>query len=261
MRNVNITDGHVRHLANGTNIGAIRIVLVLGSEQNGVTGLAEASPEVLREVAVNQHSYRILEFDVILDDERIAVCSSDKRRAPLHPLPWLPEVVAEDLDIGWSLGGRSAAEQDLLTRGFQEVILDQVRTVLSIAESGIHSVRIGTASCARDAMEVVEIGIDDRNVGSPFHRETGAGFILRVAMQPGAVDDDVIGGALERDQSRGALDAVGTGDFQADEAVEVGAIGELERPIAGRGHLHLRQNILGLEQLKAGRPCNELTPA
>src|SRR5208282_4452313 len=112
MRDVYIADRDVGHLTQRTDVSALRGVLVLGSEQNGGAVLAEASPVVFHEIRIDQHANRILEFQVILDDKGMAVRSADETRVARHPLPGLPEVVADDLNVGRRQVSRSAAEQD-----------------------------------------------------------------------------------------------------------------------------------------------------
>src|SRR5208283_3260418 len=123
-------------------------VLIFGSEQNPKAGLGEASPNVVHQVGIDQHAHRILEFHVVLDDERLPTGSADEWRVSLHPLPGLPEVVGNDLDVGGCHGSRSTAEHDSLAGGLQTIAMDFVGTVLSIADAGTDGVRVGAASYA-----------------------------------------------------------------------------------------------------------------
>src|ERR1039458_3896077 len=163
MGDVIIADGNVGHLTHRTGIraGPYSYVLVLGGEQNSIAGLAEASPVILHEIRFNQYANRILEFDVILDDEGMAVWSADEVRVALHPLPRGPEVGANNLEVGRRRSRRSAAEHDRLARGFQEVILNLERTVLGVAGASENRMSVDTRPGDRDAMEIAEIGIDN----------------------------------------------------------------------------------------------------
>src|SRR6266851_1961157 len=112
MRDVYIADRDVGHLTERTNVSAARSVLVLGGEQNAVTGLAEATPAIFHEIRLDEHANRILQLQVILDDEGIAVRSADEAGVAFHPLPRFPEVIVQDLDVG---GGEVAAPQPNMT--------------------------------------------------------------------------------------------------------------------------------------------------
>jgi len=75
-----------------------------------VTRLAEASPAVFHEISLDLDANRVFQFEVIFHDEGIAVRAADEGCITLHPLPRLPEVIAQDLDVGRGQDGRSAAE-------------------------------------------------------------------------------------------------------------------------------------------------------
>src|SRR5208282_3849739 len=145
MRNLRITDGDVSHLTQRAYIAAACDVLVFGGEQNAITMLTEASPVVFHEIRFDQHANRILEFQVILNDEGIASGSANKIRTAWHPLPRLPEVIAGDRDVGGAQRSRAAAEHDALGRGFEKVILDFEGTVLSIADASSDRMSVGTS--------------------------------------------------------------------------------------------------------------------
>src|SRR5258708_22709199 len=166
MRYTYVADGDVGHLAQRTDEGPEPALggLILRGEQNGITGLAKTSPAVFHNIRLDQHSSRILEFKVILDDERMTVRSAHEVRAALHPLQGLPEVILQDLDFGRGSRSRSAAEQDGLTRGFQEIPLDLEGTVLGVAVAAGDRMGVRTSPCPGDAVEIVEVGIDDRHV-------------------------------------------------------------------------------------------------
>src|SRR4029077_8070193 len=135
MRDTHIADGDVGHLTQRTDEGPEPALggLIPGGEHNAVTGLAEASPAVFHNIRLDQHANRILEFKVILDDEGMTVRSANEVRAAGHPLPRLPEVIVQDLDVGWGEGGRSATEQDGLARGFQKIALNLEGAILGVA--------------------------------------------------------------------------------------------------------------------------------
>ncbi len=67
-----IADRNVCDRADWANVGGGPRCLVLRSQQNGITHLAEASPTVFEYVAFDQHPFRVLQLEVVLHDERIA---------------------------------------------------------------------------------------------------------------------------------------------------------------------------------------------
>src|SRR6266436_7100166 len=146
MRNVYIADRDVGHLTQRTNVSAAWGVLVLGGEQNSVTGLAEATPAIFHKILLDQHANRILQLQVILDDEGIAVRSADEAGVAFHPLPRFPEVIVQDLDVGGGASGGSAAKHDGVARGFQEVVLDLEGAIMGVADASGDRMRVGTRS-------------------------------------------------------------------------------------------------------------------
>ena len=75
---------HVRDLTDRTDV-ADRLCLsglVARSQEYGKTRLAETSPGVLHQVGFYQHANSILQFEVVLDNERIARVSTLERRFP-----------------------------------------------------------------------------------------------------------------------------------------------------------------------------------
>src|SRR5271169_99958 len=243
MRDVRKADCDVGYLTQRANVLAAWLVLIFWGEYNAVTGLAETSPAVFHEIPLDLHTDRILQFEVILHDKGIAVRAADEGLVALHPLPRLPEVIVQDLDVGRGQDGRSAAEQNSFTGGLQEIVLDQERTILGVADATGNRMSVGTHSLD-DAVEIAEIGIDDRSVGHAIQIHTVVSFILRRSMQPQAIHDDVISSALGRDQPATSRGSCGTCNFQTDEAVIVGTVGELERTVAVAWHLYFRHHVL-----------------
>src|SRR5271169_5992950 len=95
-------------------------------------------------------------------------------------------------------------------------------------------------------MEIIEIGIDDRYVSRAIEIYTVVGFILRVAMQPGAIDHDVIDGTFACEQPVRSRHASDTSNFQSDEAVEVSTVGKLDGPVGLLVVLHFCHHVLGI---------------
>ena len=78
----------------------------------------------------------------------------------------------------------SAAEHDGLARGFQEIVLDLEGTILGVADASGDRMTVGTSPAHCDAMEIAEIGIDDRYVGHATQLHAGVSFILQRSVQP-----------------------------------------------------------------------------
>src|SRR5712692_1739680 len=149
-------------------------------------------------------------------------------------------MIVADFDVGGGKGGAAAAEQDALAGGFDEVVLDLEGTVLGVAVAARHRMRVDTRASECNAMEIAEVGIDDRYVGHTTQVDAVVSFILRRSMQPGAIDHNVIRRAFAREQTSAPRGSGWTSHFEADEAVIVGAGGEPERTVATRLNLYLR---------------------
>src|ERR1019366_3164796 len=193
MRDVYIADRNVGHLAHWTNVGLrLDCVLVLGGEQNGVAGLAEATPDVFHEIRFDQYPNRILQFKMVLDDEGVAVGSADEVRVAGHPLQRFKEMIVQDLDVGRARGSASAPEQDGFARSLQEIVLNLEGAILRVADASANRMSVGTSPRPRDAMEIAKVGVDDRCVTHAIEVHATASFILRISMQPGTVYHEVI---------------------------------------------------------------------
>ena len=78
-----VADGHVSDTAKRADIGC----LIFWSQQHCKSPLSESTPTVLHNVAFEQHPLRVLQFEIILDDEGMTVSASDKVgtvRLPVH---------------------------------------------------------------------------------------------------------------------------------------------------------------------------------
>src|SRR5208282_1788966 len=150
-----------------------------------------------------QHTYGILEFEVMPDNERLARIPTLERRVPLHPLPRLEEVIAMDGDVGWSRGRRTAAEQDGLARGFQKVVLDLIRTILIIPGTSTHRVRFHTRAGDGRTVKVAKVGVHDGHVIRAGESDAILGLILRRPVHPAPIQHDVVRGASTVDRYQG----------------------------------------------------------
>src|SRR5580698_7817529 len=140
-------------------------MLVLRREQNAIAALTEAAPNVFHEIGIDQDAHRVLQFQMILNNEGMAVRSADEWRVARLPLPGLPEMIAQDFDIGRGRRGATAAKHDALAGRFQKIVLNQEGTILRVAYAPANGLRIGASAGDRYAMEIAEIRVDDRRVG------------------------------------------------------------------------------------------------
>src|ERR1700688_1137568 len=90
-----VTDGvvaysYVCNLANRTGTGSSRI---LWRQHDSKAHLRKTAPGVFHYVAFDQNPLRILQFEQILDDERISVGSSHESQLALHPGQRLEHVI------------------------------------------------------------------------------------------------------------------------------------------------------------------------
>src|ERR1039458_8904763 len=164
--------------------GSILAWLVPGSEQNGIAGLAEASPDVFHEIRFDQYPNRILQFKMVLDDEGTAVGSADEVRVAGHPLQRFKEMIVHDFDVGRARGSVSAAEHDGFAGSLQEIVLNLEGAILRVADASANRLSVNTSPRACDAMEIAEVGVDDRYVTHAIEVHATVSFILRISMQP-----------------------------------------------------------------------------
>src|SRR5581483_6429181 len=152
-----VTDGHVRDPAQGT---ALR--LVLGREQDGVAVLTESAPAVFEKVPLDQHSLSVLQFEQVLHNERMAVAAAGKPRLSSPPDQGFEEVVAPHLDVGWRGGSRTAAEENIFARRFQEIIDDLEWPARSVPSAAAQYLRVGARPNPRRAVKIGKKRVYDR---------------------------------------------------------------------------------------------------
>ena len=110
------------------------------------------------------------------------------------------------------------------------IVDDLVRAHGKAASATGYGLRIATATAHSDAVEVRQIGIDHGRVGCAAQHDATCSFILGSSMDPGAVEDDVIGGAVLLVHHEVINERLGsaTGNLESDEAVVVGAVGDVD---------------------------------
>ena len=176
-----IPDGHIGDLANWAEVGGAP-GLVLGRQDNRVTCLRKTAPGVLQDITFEQHALRILQFKIVLYNEGSAICATHEVRCSSHPLQGFEEMVATDLDVGRGSCGRASSKHDVLPGPFQEVVHDLVWTTWIASAAALHCLRISTGARNRYAVEVVEVGVHDGDVGRIVQTYTSPRFVMRCAV-------------------------------------------------------------------------------
>ena len=101
-------------------------------------------------------------------------------------------MVAANFNIGGNGGPASAAKHDRLSRSLQEIIFNFVRAPGRTSGSPADGQRIRATASSCNAMEIAEIGIDDGDIGHSAEVNPTLRFVLRGAMHPKPVKDQVV---------------------------------------------------------------------
>src|SRR5579864_1688931 len=161
-------------------------------------------------------------------------CDSDESWLALFPDQRLEEMIAANLDIRRNLSGCAAAENYVLSGGFQEVVDYFVCAHNRRSVAAGDGLRIGAPAQA-DAVEISKRRVDDRHVTAAVQLHPASGFVTGIAMEPHPVENDVVEGRTDR--GRGQRIDVSARcllrDLKPDEAVVVGAILKHQRPGIG----------------------------
>src|SRR5439155_201950 len=75
--------------------------LIFGSQNDGKSVLAEATPIIFQYISFKQHTPGILEYEVIFYDKRIARCSADVSGLAYFLDHCLEHVIAPYFDVCW----------------------------------------------------------------------------------------------------------------------------------------------------------------
>src|SRR5215831_10580962 len=96
-------------------------------------------------------------------------------------------------------------------------------------------------------MEIVEVGIHHRHILTAAPHDSTGGFVLRGAMKPAAVHDDVVGDAAFFVYNQVVNNTAGrcSGYFQAEQAVVVCTVSQHDRTAAHAIEYQLGQHVLG----------------
>src|SRR5215813_6711146 len=103
-------------------------------------------------------------------------------------------------------------------------------------------------------MAIVEVGVNDGNVGAPAKQDAPGGFILGAAVEPHSVEnnmvhDAVLCGLHEIVDGRPGAFAC---NLQSDETIVVGAVGKCKGAAAPGSEYDLRHDVLGSRAVIVG---------
>src|SRR6266496_3488943 len=183
--------------------------------------LRETTPVVLEDVPFQQYSGCVLELKKVLYDKWIAAVPTDKAGAAFLPLWHLVEMVAADRDVRRNDRGRPSSVQDVFSCSLEKVVFDLPVAARVIAGPPADRLRIGASSGECRAVEVIQVGIDNRNVITAVEVEPTAGFILSSPVDPQAVKDQMIRCrfVINRNQRDDGNFVLRPRDFQSDQTV------------------------------------------
>src|SRR5689334_11140549 len=87
---------------------------------------------------------------------------------------------------------RPTTHQNSFSRSFEKIIYDLEGTSRQTSGPTVDGLRVRAGASLRDAMEIVEIGIDHGREGYIAKMHTILRFISSGSVHPNAIDDDVI---------------------------------------------------------------------
>ena len=165
----------------------------------------------------------VFKFEKIFDDERLARASSDKAGLAEFPDQRLEKVIVPNFDVGRGDGRGSAAKKDVFARGFEKIVGDLVRAPGEVSAAAADRLRVGAGARDRNAVKIGEERVDDRDAGGACQEQAACSFVLRSAVHPDAVENDVVCGRANfgSDQRGDARFACGACDFQTDQSIVV----------------------------------------
>ena len=137
----------------------------------------------------------VFKFEEIFYDKRVAAGAAHKTCLAAHPGERLEEVIAADLNISRGECGFGAAKQDILSRSLQKIVDDFVGTHGIVTYAAPNRRRICACTGYCGAVQVGKERIDDGDMRAAAESDAFIGVILRRAMQPHAVEYEVIGGS------------------------------------------------------------------
>src|SRR5262249_22180702 len=126
----------------------------------------------------------------------------------------------------------STSEYHCFARGFQKIVGDFERAVLSICVAATDCVSVGASAKVLDTVKVAEVGVDDGGGTDAIEADPELRFISLRSMQPGAVNNDVIRRLMDlyRDQSGRAPGSHNPRDFETNESIMIGSLAKDDGP-------------------------------
>ena len=85
--------------------------LVPWREENRKPHLRKSAPGVFQNIALEEHALGVLQFEVVLDDKRLARSSANEASLMGIHINGLAQEVVADFDVGRSRGGGTASEE------------------------------------------------------------------------------------------------------------------------------------------------------
>ena len=155
------------------------VPLVNRCEENGEAGLCESTPYVFEYVSLEEDPLGIFQFEMVLDDIRIAGVRANKIGLTGFPDHGLEQMVATDLYVRRRGSSWSSAKQNVFTGSLQEIIQDLVRSPRCITTATIDGLRVCAGAFHGNAMEIAEIGVNHSYIGCSTQMYAALGFILR----------------------------------------------------------------------------------
>src|ERR1700687_1691059 len=102
-------------------------------------------------------------------------------------------MIAADLDIGWIYFGGTAAEQNVLSGGLEEVVVKLERGNGFVAPAATGGGCVGAFSGARDAIQAANVGVDESNHVRAVEDSNPVAYFPAIGgMNPVAIKDDVV---------------------------------------------------------------------
>ena len=94
------------------------------------------------------------------------------------------------------MGGATPAEEDVLPGSFQKIVDNLVWTTWVASATPTDGLRIRTGTSDSDAMEIGKERINYSEIRGAIEVNAARGLVLSGSVEPHAVEDDVVGGAL-----------------------------------------------------------------
>jgi hypothetical protein len=102
-------------------------------------------------------------------------------------------MITADFYIGWDLGRRRSAKQNILARGFQKIVVNLQRRNSLVAFTAADRRRVRAFTGTGYAVQAANVGIDEGNdVRAVEHADAVGDFLALGRMDPIAIENNVI---------------------------------------------------------------------